>query len=456
MYLLAFPPSLFNMVTTPGALSTWTDVFYMGLHYVLVFWLLAKISSRKLPWGYYLLAFFLGQCTVAFLNNIAVILVIAAVFYFWIFHRTSSFNQVIAQLTGITFFCGTVETILKQIYRYLLFIPFHFGNVFDDNVNMILLDTFLSIFEIIIVVLSAKFLRRLLTPYAEVVVPKWPIVAWLMIAYYFAYSYLHSLAVYNIISTPRPVILAITVCGCLLFFAVMYWLTDYARAKNLTASQAVELDNIKVYTSHIESLYDTTRRFKHDYQNVLYSLDGALEGDDPQQARQILQRVIQPTSKEVNVRTSVLGRLENLKDFETKSLVYSKIMQGLNQKLDMQVEIERPVSLENKVAPLDMIRLLSILLDNAINSAKQTKDGVVRLSIFEKDGKQHIIVGNSIKEEQVNIQQLIRNTRRTDLGASHGIGLKNLRAILAKYPAIQHNIQSQDHWFEQEIVIPQG
>lgn len=68
----------------------------------------------------------------------------------------------------------------------------------------------------------------------------------------------------------------------LALYLLMYLRYRYLVLKTMVDDQQIELNNLRLYTSHIESMYDNLRRFRHDYKNVLYSLTGALENDDIQ------------------------------------------------------------------------------------------------------------------------------------------------------------------------------
>ena len=127
-------------------------------------------------------------------------------------------------------------------------------------------------------------------------------------------------------------------------------------------------------------------------------------------------------------------------------------MTALKDNLKLTIEIDEPIKFSNVIEPLELIRILSNLLDNAIKAAKQSKDRQVSISLFTKDNNQWIIVGNSTKTKSLNLQQLSNN--HNNLESTHGLGLKNLRMILARYPQVQHELSSKNYWFQQVIVIP--
>lgn len=259
---------------------------------------------------------------------------------------------------------------------------------------------------------------------------------------------------YRLISITPVWQLVINLTWLLALYLLMYLRYRYLVLKTMVDDQQIELNNLRLYTSHIESMYDDLRRFRHDYKNVLYSLTGALENDDIQQSKEILNRVLKPSEQELSNKASVLGRLVNIQNLDVKSLVYSKVMKAIEAGVDFQAEIAQPFKFGSLMDQLDVDRVLSILLDNAINAAKLSKDKQVNLSLFEKSGLQYIVVGNSTKDRELDLQKLDRDVRRINLTDNHGIGLKNLRMILSRYPSVTKEETSQDYWFKQVIRIP--
>ena len=117
----------------------------------------------------------------------------------------------------------------------------------------------------------------------------------------------------------------------------------------------------------------------------------------------------------------------------------------------MQIEIPQKVSLANYISLPDGIRILAILLDNAIASAKETTGKKLNFSLFTKENQLYLIVGNDTVEEQVKLPN--ENRSVVTLNSSHGLGRRNLRIILARYPQSVVQVKANHHWFEQIIIF---
>lgn len=219
-------------------------------------------------------------------------------------------------------------------------------------------------------------------------------------------------------------------------------------------SASQRLENLANYTSELEVMYDDLRRFRHDYQNILISLTSALSDQNLTYAQQALRQLTQSSAPIIDQPTSILGDLQNITDLGVKSVVYQKLTAALQQGLAPRLEAPRPIDLTQTLTSFDAIRLIAILLDNAIAAAPAAAQPKVSLSLFENENAQFIVVGNSTKPAQVDLDHLAELEHSVRLGNNHHLGLRNLKIILGHYPNAVNDRQSNDHWFEQKIVLP--
>ena len=183
---------------------------------------------------------------------------------------------------------------------------------------------------------------------------------------------------------PTATIAYIFIAYLVILFGLVWFLGRYYQLLVERDNYEWQLGNLQAYTSEIESLYDDLRRFRHDYKNVLFSLDGALADENIPVAKQVLKRVINPSEKEVSMPESVLGRLANVQDQEIKSILYSKLEVGLAAKLELILEVEKPFKFNPVITPVDRVRILSILLDNAITAAKRSDKSLLTWAFLKR------------------------------------------------------------------------
>lgn len=454
MFFTLHNPEIYNVFHSPFNIDTWTDFFYMMFGLVITLWGYTKITQRKLSWPYYAIFGFLGLFTIAVVNTYLVLFIGILILYALAFRRLVSFSEV---ATGFLITVGLarfVQRLYTSLFSIFIDTPFQLHQRLGTDHYVIVLDIVYSLCLIIFVPLLVKWTQKFIRQYLRTVVPMAPLFTWLMnLGILAQYPFLYAIS-YRLIAITPVWQLVINVTWLLALYLLMYLRYRYLVLNMTVDNQQIEINNLRLYTSHIESMYDDLRRFRHDYKNVLYSLTGSLDSNNIQQSKEILNRVLKPSEREVSDKASILGRLANIQDLDVKSLVYSKVMKAIEAGVDFQAEIVQPFKFGRLMDQLDIDRILSILLDNAINAAQISKDQRVNFSLFEKDGLQYIVVGNSTKDRQLDLQKMDRDVRRINLTDQHGIGLKNLRMILSRYPSVNKEETSRDYWFEQVIRIP--
>ncbi|WP_457801380.1 GHKL domain-containing protein [Limosilactobacillus reuteri] len=306
--------------------------------------------------------------------------------------------------------------------------------------------------EIIVTLPIIKKIQPALNYYSKTVLVQTPVLVWSFNIFLFFRIFLSINYTNPTIKVPAPV----HILNGLLYIIIIVLFTQvtakFYRYKNLTISQSAELTNLQAYTSHIETMYDDLRRFRHDYKNVLLSLEGAVSSGNIKEVQDIFQRVVKPTNTNLDDQTAVLSHLENIENIEIKSLVYNKVMTAINDHIDVSVEVVEPFKISPKVKITDAVRIIAILFDNAINAAKKAPTKEINFSLFTKGSAQYIVIRNSTTEEKIDLHMLDGNFKGISSG-KHSLGLRNLRIILASYPFIQHNSQSANHSVTQEIII---
>ena len=136
------------------------------------------------------------------------------------------------------------------------------------------------------------------------------------------------------------------------------------------------------YTAQIEELYDKLRRFKHDYKNILLSLEYCLDNDDLAGAKKVYHQAIAPTRSIISPELQLISQLQNISDPALKGILSNKLALALAKNLRVTCEIAQKITLDPRVTQLDMVRLLSIFMDNAIEAAYQVNKGLFRLCLF--------------------------------------------------------------------------
>ncbi|WP_025149542.1 GHKL domain-containing protein [Bacillus sp. H1a] len=209
------------------------------------------------------------------------------------------------------------------------------------------------------------------------------------------------------------------------------------------------------FQQHIQMLTQTNKglqKFQHDYLNILLALRAYIDENDIEGLQEYFYNHILIAEKKNFVRNQILKSLNNIKILEVKSILISKLNEASQYEIDINVEIPQPI-IKLSIKLIDIVRVLGIYLDNAIEASKNTKDAQINIAILLISGKSVVIViENSCDIDQIDINQLFTRSYTTK-GMGRGQGLNNAQDILGHYSNITYNTYLEKSFFVQEIQI---
>ncbi|WP_375180405.1 sensor histidine kinase [Enterococcus rotai] len=211
----------------------------------------------------------------------------------------------------------------------------------------------------------------------------------------------------------------------LVFLALLYSLQKEYTAKE----KQKEMTYLKDYTDQLEKNYTEMRRFKHDYQNILLSIEDYIKEKDLIKLEEYFYSKIKTASTAIEKNDFKLSQLGNLKVNELKSVLANKL--SISQELGIDTEVEISERIEAIEADsIVLVRALGIILDNAIEAAEQIDNGMIRVAFFRKLNKLVIVVVNSCSKELPKLFELKKEGFSTK-GENRGMGLSNLEQMVA-------------------------
>ena len=179
------------------------------------------------------------------------------------------------------------------------------------------------------------------------------------------------------------------------------------------------LNNLTIYTEKIESINEELAMFRHDYKNLLYSLQIAISYED-----------IPPTKKIIDNEEFELMKLNRLKNMELKALISMKINTAKQAKLKVIVDVPEVFILDTSIDLVVVIRLLAILLDNAIENSAKSELKMFAISIFNKNETQEFVITNSVQAEfDFRVMKKTKFSSKSN-PEEHGWGLLYVKEIV--------------------------
>lgn len=235
----------------------------------------------------------------------------------------------------------------------------------------------------------------------------------------------------------------------MLGFIKIYYNKKNIKKQIIYKQNSKNLDSIMQYTNIMENMIDDSRRFRHDYINILSTINGYIEDKDIDGLEEYFREEILCKSLKVNYSKSF--NLKNIKISGIKGLLSSKIITALDLNLNVHIEINEII--DNISADIiDICRVLGILLDNAIEAASFTESKNLNIAIIKTGNFITFIITNSFSEQIQSVSKLYDEGFSTK-GKNRGIGLNIAKDTVEDYSNILLNTEIKDNLFKQELVI---
>lgn len=234
---------------------------------------------------------------------------------------------------------------------------------------------------------------------------------------------------------------------------ILFFIIRILRRYSALTNQLKEAEALQDYTSKIEQLYTEMRTFKHDYINILSSLEIFLNEQKYAELETYFHENILPAGQNLIKEDFTLSQLANITCLEVKGLLYQKIVTALNQKLEITIDIHNEVT-EFPMQNCDLVRVLGIFLDNAIEASVESKDKILYIGILAQEEEIILRIRNSCQNVS-NINSIFELGISSKSG-SRGIGLYNARRIINSYENVILETTYEDKLFTQQmrIIIP--
>ena len=240
----------------------------------------------------------------------------------------------------------------------------------------------------------------------------------------------------------------------LIFFWILYFSIN-RREKQRIHNELVEnrLSNLKEYTDHLEQEQRKLRKFKHDYQNMLLSLEENLRSSDSQDAKDYLQTFKQYSDNYISESGLwMFNDFDNVKTPYLKSILINKTSQATEQGIDVHFECRYDVD-QIAMEPYDLVRIVGIAYDNAIEAVRNLDKNhrKINVMVYRTKGQTEITITNPMQTSE-NLIHLKKEGVTTKKGHS-GLGLANIEEISANYSNVLVNYREVKGWFTIQLTI---
>lgn len=233
---------------------------------------------------------------------------------------------------------------------------------------------------------------------------------------------------------------------------------SYSNEKSLAfelEKKKMEEEYLKNYIDYVNEDSKNIKKFKHDYINILSSLEYFIALKDMEKIEMFYLENIQPTKSNLQIDYLKMDSLDKIKWESLKSILIMKLIKAQKYSVPVSVELVDNIYKSACVKETVLIRSLSIILDNAIEEIAELKHGDVKIAVFPDGTYLHIIVRNSIRET-IEPLHMLKKEGYSTRGKNRGLGLSNLRELVSKEAEMMLSTNITTDFFIQELLLKEG
>lgn len=395
--------------------------------------------SKKQSYTYILIASLIAIITNLFVKNpfsYLINLISFFIFMHFLFKQNIRNSCIAMVSTYISIFISVVlaQTILNEFmkinYIDMVTIPLY------HIITSLLIYTIFSL--VCILLKKRKKIFDYLQPSLKVTVI---INLILGISVIFINSYIISIYHFNFSTTVK----VIMILSLLVYF--VFSIYSILRTNKLEQT-AKDLETEKIYNKTLSILHDNIRCFKHDFNNIVQVIGGYIDLNDMNGLNKYYQSLLKECKLNNNLN---LLNPQTINNPSIYSLLNNKYYQALQYGITMNFEIFSDLSTIN-FNIYEFTRILGILLDNAIEAAKETTEKIIEIQFKSDSKKQLFIIENSCADNNISTTKIFEKGYSTKKNNS-GIGLWKVHNILSKNTNIDLFTTVKNNKFKQELSV---
>ena len=238
------------------------------------------------------------------------------------------------------------------------------------------------------------------------------------------------------------------ICLLLVFFAMNSYKVQIEKEIALKQKK-FEQKYLQTYTDEIVGLYNEIRGFRHDYAGMLVSMQMAIDSGDLHEIDRIYNEVLVKANQKLRSDKYTYFDLNNIEDSALRSLIAQSIVYARNNDVEFTLEVKDVIT-RLSMDLLDLVRIMSILLNNAVEGAADSYLKQMEVAVIKMDFETVIVIQNSCKITMTPSEDLFALGFSTK-GRNRGLGLNNVKEILDKYDNIILETEMEDNTFRQII-----
>jgi len=212
-----------------------------------------------------------------------------------------------------------------------------------------------------------------------------------------------------------------------------------------------QLQNLQIYTDNVEKMVSEVKKFRHDHSNLMLGFQEYIDNNDIENIRKYFMKYMTLFAESTSAANAQLNNLALLKVSEIRSILSYKTLYALQKNIDVFIEVPDIVEDIGTDNLIDLCRIISILIDNAIESCCETKQPVLRFLALKREADILFVITNTCPSPP-SLSQIFEKGYSTKKGQT-GLGLYTVAQLVSNNNNLSLNTCIDNGDFVQELSV---
>lgn len=189
----------------------------------------------------------------------------------------------------------------------------------------------------------------------------------------------------------------------LLYFVICLYLMSHLStyARKLAIAQIEEEKNqhielLEEYNSYIEEMYQSVKSFKHDYNNMLISLEGSIQTEELDTIKKVYYSIVEQMETSIDRPLSInLEDFASVESFDLRTLLALRFYEANQKGIKTSIDISSNWK-SRYVHSSDILVITSTIISLAIERAVNGDNSFLRLEFFRDKAGQTLRIISSV------------------------------------------------------------
>lgn len=231
---------------------------------------------------------------------------------------------------------------------------------------------------------------------------------------------------------------------------IMAMLQGLLRSEIDLTTKTDEVETLKNYTETIEALLDDMQKSRHDYKNMILSIQDFVTEKRFDELKRYFEDEILKSETIERASKNIYLATKQIKNLPLKSLINAKLNEAISNGIKVEITIFAEIDIKS-VKIFDLCRIVGNLLDNAYDAAKESDKKIISLIMLENENRFSVTLCNSFNGE-IDMSK-VWHKGYSSKGKNRGQGLSIVKKLVEQHQNILLNTEIKNNLFVQDITI---